>query len=144
MADISVIKTALKNTSKKSRPPDLMDDKRKYPRINKSLPVKLSNCESDILTQTKNISANGAFCSVDQPIELMTKLKIVILFPFSQNNKTVIKKITCEGVVVRQEYIKDNGRHSYCLGIYFNEIKDKDKKLLLSYTNHFESNDTIE
>lgn len=117
-----------------------MNDKRKYPRINKSLPVKLSHSESDILTQTKNISANGVFCSVDQPVELMTKLKIVILLPFSQNHKKVIKKINCEGIVVRQEYIKDNGRHSYSLGIYFNDIKDKDKKLLLSYTNHPENN----
>jgi c-di-GMP-binding flagellar brake protein YcgR len=64
----------------------------------------------------------------------MTKLDITLLVPTPQSRYSQkLKKIDCEGVVVRNEYIKDNGKHSYRVGIYFSEIKEKDKKTLLAY-----------
>jgi len=38
-------------------------------------------------------------------------------------------------VVVRSEYCKDNGKYPYRVGIYFSEIKEQDKKALLTYVN---------
>ena len=115
-----------------------MEERRKYPRINKVLPLKLSDNEFDILTETKNISANGAFCAVNKPLEVMTKLNIVLLIPFKKSKAKVIKKVTCGGVVVRNEEVhEDNGKYPYRIGIYFHEIKDSDRKILRSYINPF-------
>ena len=112
-----------------------MAEKRRYPRIAKSLPIKLSDAEYDIVTDTKNVSANGAFCAVSKSLPVMTKLSIVILIPVKRNKTKTVRKINCSGVVVRGEHVKDNGKFPYSIGIYFNEIKVKDRKALLSYIN---------
>lgn len=116
-----------------------MVERRKHSRIKKILPLKLSHPECDILTETKDISVSGAFCSVDKPLEVMTKVNVVLLLSmrkYKSKSKT-LKKISCRGVVVRKDYVKDNGKHSYHVGIYFNEIDERDKKALLSYINTF-------
>lgn len=114
-----------------------MEERRKFPRIDKVLPLKLSESEFDILTETKNISASGAYCAVNKPLEIMTKLSIVLLIPFKKNNGKVIKKVNCGGVVVRNESAQDNGKYPYRVGIYFNDINDHDRKLLRSYIKPF-------
>ncbi|MCF7907689.1 MAG: PilZ domain-containing protein [Candidatus Omnitrophica bacterium] len=110
-----------------------MKERRKSTRINKVLSVKLSDSEFDILTETKNISATGAYCPVSKPLDLMTKLRLVLLIPIQKNRTKTIKKISCEGIVVRLETTKDKGKYPYRAGIFFNEINDQDKKSLLSY-----------
>lgn len=114
-----------------------MKERRKYLRIEGVLPVKLSHPDIDILTETKNISVSGAYCSVDKPLEVMTKLDIVILLPFKKNKTKTVKKINCKGVVVRKEFVADNGKHAYHVGVFFSEIEERDKKTLLSYVNSF-------
>ncbi len=110
-----------------------MKERRKFPRINKVLSVKLSDSEFDILTETKNISASGAYCPVSEPLEPMTKLQLVLLIPIKKNRSKLIKKIDCQGTVVRLETITDNGKFPYRVGIFFNQISDSDKKSLRSY-----------
>ncbi len=112
-----------------------MEERRKFPRVGKNLSIKLSDGEFDILTETKNISANGAYCPVSKPLEEMTRLGLVLLIPIRKNRKKIIRKINCSGVVVRSEYCKDNGKYPYRVGIYFSEIKEQDKKALLTYVN---------
>lgn len=114
-----------------------MTEKRKYPRIEGNLALKLLGEDCDIVTETKNISGNGAYCAVDRNIEPMTKLDMVLLIPIRKGNRKSVKKINCKGVVVRNDYVKDNGRHSYYIGIYFNEIKESDRKVLVSYIDLF-------
>jgi len=116
-----------------------MEDRRRSPRIVTSLPLKLTDNEYDILTETKNISASGVYCSVDKPIEPMTKLNIIILVPQKKANKKSVKKINCMGVVVRKEYVKTNGHHAYHIGIFFNDMDERDRKILISYL-HLENN----
>ncbi|MCM8824083.1 MAG: PilZ domain-containing protein [Candidatus Omnitrophica bacterium] len=111
----------------------MFKEKRLYPRFNFNLPIKLCDSEFDIVTETKNISGNGTYCSVDKDIPTMTKLKIILLVPFKKNGRKILKKINCEGVVVRKEYIKNNGKHFYNLGIFFNHIKETDRKIIISY-----------
>jgi hypothetical protein len=114
-----------------------MKERRKFRRISKNVSIKLFSSEFDIVTETKNISGNGAYCAVNRPIPVMTKLNIIILLPFKRNENKVIKKINCSGVVVRGSYIRNNSKYSYCVGIYFNEINDKDRKIILSYIDTF-------
>jgi len=108
-------------------------ERRQHPRVNFNLPIKISDTSVDLVTETKNVSASGAYCVVNKPIDLMTKLEIIILIPLKKNNKKNLKKITCGGVVVRQDYMKNNGTGKYSIGIYFNDIKETDRKLITSY-----------
>jgi len=111
-----------------------MSEKRSYPRIEGILPLKICASDCDLVTETKNISGNGAYCAVNKAIAPMTKLDIVLLVPLKADHKS-IKKINCKGVVVRSEHIQDDGKYSYCLGIYFSEIKETDRNCLISYIN---------
>ena len=110
-----------------------MKERRKYPRIAKPLSIKLSDQEFDILTETNNISASGAYCPVNKPVDLMTKLSIVLLIPIHKNKTRTIKKISCCGVVVRCEYVTENGKYPYRIAVFFNDLKDSERKALGSY-----------
>lgn len=112
-----------------------MAELRKYSRVEESLPIKLSSPEFDIVTETKNISGNGAYCFVNKPLEVMSKLRITMLVSLKKAKNKVVKKINCSGVVVRRNYVKDNGKHPYSIGIYFNNIEEENRKILLSYLN---------
>lgn len=110
-----------------------MNEKRKYPRLESTLSIAISNPQWDVITETKNISASGAYCALSKPLPIMTKLDITLLIPFENKSIKKMKKINCRGVVVRDEYDKDNVECPYCVGIYFSEIEKKDRKTLLSY-----------
>lgn len=115
-----------------------MDEHRKYPRIHASVPTKLSSDDFDVVTETKNISANGVFCSVNKPLHLMSKLDIIFLLPFQQKQKKIIKKIHCKGVIVRYDSVNDTidlSKQNAFIGIYFDEISDIDRKTIISYVN---------
>lgn len=103
-------------------------EKRKDPRIDQNIPVKISTKEFDIVTESKNLSASGAYCVVDKPLELMTKLKIQLLLPLRKKNKTVVKKISCQGVVVRSQF--QISKNNYNIAIFFSDILEKDKKVI--------------
>lgn len=124
-----------------------MRERRKYPRIDNCLPLKLSYTDFDIVTETKNLSASGVYCAVNKPLEPMTKLNIVLLVPDKAKGHKNIHKINCQGVVVRKEEspnIKNNGKHPYCIGIFFNDIKKSDRQILIGYINsHIDSQQPI-
>ncbi|MDD4294065.1 MAG: PilZ domain-containing protein [Candidatus Omnitrophica bacterium] len=115
-----------------------MQERRQHKRFEKVLPLKLAGGENDILTETKNISVSGAYCSIDKPLELMTKLNVVLLIPVKKNKTNTVKKVNCEGVIVRREYIRDNGAGLYYVGIFFSDIAPKDKKILEKYIDSAE------
>jgi c-di-GMP-binding flagellar brake protein YcgR len=110
-----------------------MVEKRKYPRIDGILPLKLSGCESDIVTETKNISGSGAYCVVNSPVEPMTKLDMVLFMPVKKGNGKGVKKVSCKGIVVRSDRVENEGKVAYCLGIYFSEMKESDRKNIVSH-----------
>ncbi len=112
-----------------------MEERRQHPRIGKILPIKLSVSEFDILTETHNISASGAYLSLTRPLELMTKLKIILLIPLKKSKSKVIEKINCTGIVVRCKLIDKEARQPYRAAMYFNDLTERDRKILRSYIN---------
>lgn len=112
-----------------------MNERRKSPRVDKILPIKLSGSEFDVLTETNNISVSGAYFSLGNPLELMTKLNVVLLIPIKKNKAKIIKKINCTGVIVRCEITDIDAKRPYRAAIYFNALRDHDKKVLHSYIN---------
>ena len=106
-------------------------ERRKYPRLDNNIPLKISSDECDVVTETRNISCVGAYCQVDKYLEPMTKLKIHLLIPCKKRNTMSARKISCQGVVVRIESLPAN--HNFNAAIYFNDIKEKDRRCLADY-----------
>jgi len=109
-------------------------ERRRAPRITRSLPIKLNKKDFDVITETKNISCIGAYCTVPKYIEPMTKLKIVLIIPKYPGSKSSTQTIECKGVVVRTEALENN---NYNIAIFFNEIKERDKQKISSYVEHY-------
>jgi len=114
-----------------------MKEKRQCPRVEKILPIKLSVSDFDILTETNNISASGAYFPVDRPLELMAKLNVVLLIPIKKNRGKTIEKISCGGVIVRCEIAGENTKHPYRAAMYFSDLSDRDRKILRIFVNPF-------
>ena len=112
-----------------------IDERREDPRLENNIPVKICQDGGDIVTETQNVSRSGAYCCVNQYIEPMTKLKIHLLLSFSKNEKSVTKKISCEGVVVRSEPAPDNGK--YHIAVFFSDITKRDAECITDYVDMY-------
>jgi len=103
----------------------LPQEKRRYPRLEHKIPVKISSDHGDILTETKNISCSGAYCRVSQRLEPMTRLRIHLLLPLRKNDKVTTKRIACQGVVVRVTAVNEPQEY-FDTAIFFSDIAPKD------------------
>ncbi|MBI4309377.1 MAG: PilZ domain-containing protein [Candidatus Omnitrophica bacterium] len=106
-------------------------ERRRHPRLEHNVPVKISSGDVDIVTETSNLSCSGAFCRIDKYIAPMTRLKLNLLLPLRKNNKIATKRIHCEGVVVRTESTKEDD--SFLTAIFFSEISPRDAKIVSEF-----------
>lgn len=108
-------------------------ERRKHPRILKKLPLKVKVNSYNIVTETLNISASGAYCEIDRYIAPMTKVGLILLVPLRlKNNKTVTRKLSCEGVLVRIEKSKSS-EGKFNIAIFFTHMKEPDLKNISRY-----------
>ena len=112
-------------------------ERRRYPRVSKSLAIKLKDREADFVTETKNVSCIGAYCTVNAYVPVLTKLRITLILPKGRDIKAS-KPINCEGTVVRIEKCPPGiESNRYNLAIYFNQISKGDMKVIDHYVkNH--------
>ena len=115
--------------------PRSIDERRKDPRLENNIPVKICQEGGDLVTETQNVSRSGAYCRVNQYIEPMTKLKIHLLLSFSKSGKSVTKKISCEGVVVRSEPTSYNEK--YHIAVFFSDITKRDAECITDYVETY-------
>lgn len=108
-------------------------EKRRYPRVQKNLPLKIIDPSHHIITETKNISGSGAYCSIDSYIPPLTKLALTLLVPSVLKNQEQPHKIMCEGVVVRSEPSSNDRAEHYNIAIFFNHIKKQDTETIAKY-----------
>lgn len=106
-------------------------EKRRDPRVENSLSIKLSSPQVDIVTETKNLSSSGVYCKVDRYLEPMTRLGIILLLPQRRNSRVTTRKVSCGGVVVRTENIPDGA--GFNIAVFFNDISAKDSKVLADF-----------
>jgi len=109
----------------------VIPERRKHPRLEGNIPVKICSDDCDLVTETANLSRSGSYCKVDKYIEPMTKLKIHLLIPLKKGQKIITKKVSCDGVVVRTESVP--GQPYYNVAIYFNDITGKDADYITDY-----------
>ncbi len=103
-------------------------ERRRHPRLEQPIALKISSGDGDIVTETKNLSSSGALCLINKFITPMTKLKLHFLLPIKKNKKIVNKRISCEGVVVRSEAAVD--QDSFQTAIFFSDISPKDSQTI--------------
>ena len=105
-------------------------ERRGAPRVSCRLPITLTEQSEDLVTQTKNISASGAYCTLRRFVVPMTKLQIRLKVP-SRPQPTWV---TCEGVVVRVEPPRQiPRRRSYHVAIFFTELAESDRAIVARY-----------
>jgi len=127
--------TPAQNLSPDAQGP-LPQERRRYPRVSKSLAIKLKDREADFVTETKNVSCIGAYCTVNAYIPVLTRLRITLILPKSRDLKTS-KPINCEGTVVRVEKCPPGiEANRYNIAIYFNQISKGDMKTIDHYVKH--------
>lgn len=100
-----------------------LTERRRSPRIEKEIALKIRADNCDIVTQTKNISSLGAYCTVNRYIPPLTKLAIVLMLPLKEKDNST--QVQCRGVVVRTKNRHPDG---FDIAIYFNEINKKNKE----------------
>lgn len=109
-------------------------ERRKHPRVDEKVPLKIKDDGFDAISVTKNISCSGVFCQVEGYFPLLSKVKIVLLLPSGQKSKA--HPIHIEGVVVRSEPVK-TAPDSNCrnVAIFFNKVKRQDSVKIANYIN---------
>lgn len=113
---------------------DKFKEKRKYPRVEKKLPIKAFGETFDFYTETMNIGGGGVLCHLENPIPIATKLKITLLLPSQKEKKDI--RIDCEGTVVRvQENLNVTGRERFYIAIMFTEISPENREKIIQFVN---------
>ncbi|MBI4708581.1 MAG: PilZ domain-containing protein [Candidatus Omnitrophica bacterium] len=110
-------------------------DKRQHPRIESELPIKVAANGYDFSTTTQNVSCLGAYCTITKYIPPFTKVLIKLTLPIGKAHTGV----NCKGVVVRSE---DEATGHFNIAIFFNDIKENQRKKIEQYVNQFLPKDT--
>lgn len=113
---------------------DMIQERRKYLRAQKHLPLKLADKAFDIITETADISSAGIYCRVTRLLPVMSKIEVIMLVPVKGNGRHT-KKIKARGVVVRTEpvILRDTDKAHYNVAIFFTDMSKKDQKAIETY-----------
>ncbi|MFH1753721.1 MAG: PilZ domain-containing protein [Candidatus Omnitrophota bacterium] len=99
-----------------------------------SVPLKIQDKDTSIVTKTINITSSGAYCKTDKPLPLLSKVVLTLLIPNRVKKGKTDKKIECKGTVVRTHPVMADGRvQSYDVAIYFDDMSPADSKLIAQY-----------
>ncbi len=101
-------------------------EKRRHPRLSKKLPISVKVDDSEIKSQTHDISLSGVYCQVGRYIETMQKIELTMFLPIKgKDGSHDMKKVACKGVVVRSEK-SGLDASKYNIALYFIDMKKAD------------------
>lgn len=106
------------------------DERRRYPRSRRGLPIIVDEAGPGVLNHVDNISANGILCHTIKPVPLMTRMRIVLELP-----KPVDHRIDAEGIVVRCDP-DDIGDDHFKVAILFTRVDDADHEAIRKFVEH--------
>ena len=109
-------------------------ERRQYPRREQRLPIKLAVNGYDFITSTHNVSCVGAYCHVTKYMPPFTKVVVKLTLPIITDNGNKNYNAECKGVVVRSV---DESNGGFNIAIFFNEIKDDQRKKISQYVKQF-------
>lgn len=110
-------------------------ERRKHPRTESALPLKIFKKGLDVITETRNLSCSGVYCRVSKPLSLMSKIGVTLLLPIYRKKKLSTEKIKCNGVVVRSEpeILEDADSACQNVAIFFTELSNKGRNKIIEY-----------
>ncbi len=109
-------------------------EKRTYSRFKADLPVELDGDNFHIVSEMKDISCSGAFCSTSLFIAPKTKLKVRLGLPFYDKSRKMIKKeLECFAEVTRIDPPEKRDTGSYNVGIMFKNIFKEEEECILRF-----------
>jgi len=110
-------------------------ERRRAPRADIKVPLKIKRATDVIVASTKNISASGAYIVLDTFVPLNTKLGVTLLIPKAGRGQ--LKKVHCHGIVVRNQPERKGGAAPhYSMAIFFTDIDQGDQRALSDYVKH--------
>ncbi len=107
-------------------PPHAPRERRRPPRIQRHLPLKIQQDRTFDVTETINLSRSGVYCRLHRSLPEMTRLRIVLSLPAGDGG-TPPEYVSCDGVVVRSE---THGPGDHRIAIFFETIPEADKEKL--------------
>ena len=111
-------------------------ERRRHPRIAKTLSLQLTHQVNELVTETTNISESGAHCTVNRFLPLMTKLQVKLAVPDTSKPQHATP-LTCEGIVVRIDPAHEQPRQAtYRIAIFFHDLTERDRTVLGQYVQH--------
>ena len=110
-------------------------ERRRAPRVSERVPLAITEGGTPIQAETVNLSAAGAYCTLDRFLAPMTKLQLDYELPDPAGGRGAAGgrrvRIRCAGVVVRSEPVivsPDKGR--YHVAIFFTDLSERDRLAL--------------
>ena len=104
-----------------------MEEKRRTPRIEEKLPIKVSEGDYRAVVETKNISASGVYFTAERAMPILSKVMITLLLPTNAGRNS---KIECRGIVVRVVPKTVQDKTMYETAILFDDVTEKTKNII--------------
>ena len=102
-------------------------ERRRAERVPERVTVSMTDGGRVFQTETQNISAVGAYCTLDRFIPPMSKLQLDFELP--QSFRRV--RIRCAGVVVRVEPVVLSGQQlQYHVALFFTELSERHRSAI--------------
>ncbi|MCX5705095.1 MAG: PilZ domain-containing protein [Candidatus Omnitrophica bacterium] len=115
-------------------------ERRVHPRIDHKLPIKVAIDKYGFVTSTKNVSCVGAYCHITKYIPPFTKVSVKLSLPVATDHGKKNYTVECKGVLVRTE---DEARGGFNIAIFFNNIKEDEKKKISQYLSQYLTHQVI-
>ncbi|MFA4888201.1 MAG: PilZ domain-containing protein [Candidatus Omnitrophota bacterium] len=109
-------------------------ERRLHPRLEQALPIRVAVNGYDFSTATQNVSCLGACCHIEKYMPPFTKVLVKLNLPLAAEQNKRASEVKCSGVVVRTD---DEAQGGFNIAIFFNEIKDTQKKKIAQYISQF-------
>jgi len=109
-------------------------ERRVHPRIDHKLPIKVAIDKYGFVTSTKNVSCVGAYCHITKYIPPFTRVSVKLSLPVATDHGKKNYTVECKGVLVRTE---DEARGGFNIAIFFNNIKEDEKKKISQYLSQY-------
>ena len=108
----------------------MQSERRGTPRVSKRVTVSLTDASAELVTETNNLSASGAYCTVNRFIAPMTKL--TMRFELADGAHPVT--IHCAGVVVRTEpSVPTPHQARYSIAVFFSDLAERDRATITRF-----------
>jgi|LAHU01.1.fsa_nt_gb hypothetical protein len=107
-------------------------ERRRELRADVDVPLKIKKDRNVIEAHTRNLSASGAFCTLDRFVPLNSTLDVTLLVPEApRKGRPVQKKVRCHGIVVRNTPEGEGAAHPhYGIALFFTDLSASDRERL--------------